>query len=378
MGPVFHRQPDEIETVNNARTLPQEKTMRSPGKITLLCLALTAGSALADTTPTMLIGHDGQHDFDFNVGTWHTHIRYLQHPLSNHESWTTFDGTVVVKPLWGGQAQYEQIEADGPVGHFEGLTLFLYDKQAQQWAQYFSNSNDGHLGTPEIGAFKDGRGEFYAEDTVDGKTVLVRMVWGDITPTSHHVEQSFSADGGKTWEANFIGDLTATTETPKVPTAFADPTQHDFDWQLGNWKIHMRRLLNPLTPAETWTTYDGTVEVSPLWGGRADLAEIETQGPSGHLQFLSLRLYEPQSHQWTLNFAHAGSYTIGITPMHGQFHDGKGEFYAPDTLDGKEILERFTFGGISTGQAQDQQAFSADGGKTWEVNWINDQTRIKD
>ncbi|HEY1773332.1 MAG TPA: hypothetical protein VGH91_09095 [Gammaproteobacteria bacterium] len=350
--------------------------MRSLGNIALLCLALGVGPALADTAPTMLPGHDGQHDFDFNVGTWHTHIRYLQHPLSNHETWTTFDGTVVVKPLWGGQGQYEEIEADGPVGHFEGLTLFLYDTKAQQWSQYFSNSNDGQLGTPEIGAFKDGRGDFYAEDTTaDGRTVLVRMSWMDITPTTHHVEQSFSADGGKTWEANFIGDLTATTETPKVPTAFADPAQHDFDWQLGNWRIHMRRLLNPLTPAETWTTYDGTVEVSKLWDGRADLAEIDTQGPSGHLQFLSLRLYEPKSHQWTLNFAHAGSDMVGTPSMHGQFHDGKGEFYASDTLDGKEILERFSFGSITPTGGQDQQAFSADGGKTWEVNWINDQTR---
>jgi hypothetical protein len=207
--------------------------------------------------------------------------------------------------------------------------------------------------------------------------VLVRMVWDDITPTTHHVEQSFSADGGKTWEANFIGDLTATTETPKVPTAFADPAQHDFDWQLGTWNIHMRRMLHPLSTTETWTTYDGTVDVHKLWGGRANLAEIDTQGPSGRLQFLSLRLYDPNAHQWSLNFAHAGSYLVGTPPMHGQFQDGKGTFYAQDTLDGKAMLERFSFGDITAGKAQDQQAFSADGGMTWEVNWINDQTRIK-
>jgi hypothetical protein len=377
MGAVVRRQPDEIETVSTVHTLLQENIMSSLAKTALLCLALSAGPALADTAPTLLVGHDGQHDFDFNVGTWHTHIRYLRHPLSKQESWTTFDGTVVVKPLWGGQGEYEEIEADGPVGHFEGLTLFLYDKQAQQWAQYFSNSNDGQIGTGEIGAFKDGRGDFYGQDTVDGKTVLVRMVWDDITPTTHHVEQSFSADGGKTWEANFIGDLTATTETPKVPTAFADPAQHDFDWQLGTWNIHMRRMLHPLSMTETWTTYDGTVDVHKLWGGRANLAEIDTQGPSGRLQFLSLRLYDPNAHQWSLNFAHAGSYLVGTPPMHGQFQDGKGTFYAQDTLDGKAMLERFSFGDITAGKAQDQQAFSADGGMTWEVNWINDQTRIK-
>ncbi|HEY1992140.1 MAG TPA: hypothetical protein VGH71_06720 [Gammaproteobacteria bacterium] len=351
-----------------------EDPMRSFMTIALSCLSLMAGPVLAETAATPLAAHDGQHDFDFNVGTWHTHIRYLQHPLSTHETWTRFDGTVVVHPLWGGQGQYEEIEADGPTGHFEGLTLFLYDRQAQQWSQYFANSDAGTLDTPVIGAFKDGRGDFYGEDTVNGRTVLVRMTWKDITPTTHHVEQSFSADGGKTWEPNFIGDLSATTEQPKVPTPFADPAQHDFDWQLGRWDIHMRRMLKPLSAAETWTTYDGTVDVYKVWGGRADLAEIDTRGPTGQLQFLSLRLYEPKSHQWTLNFAHAGSDLVG-SPMHGQFHDGKGAFYDQSTLDGKAILERFSFGDITAGSAQDQQAFSADGGKTWEVNWINDQTR---
>ena len=348
--------------------------MRSLRILAFVCLALQAVPALAETAPTLLAAHDGQHDFDFNVGTWHTHIRYLQNPLSRHKKWTSFDGVVTVRPLWGGQAQEEEIEADGPLGHFEGLTVFLYDKQAQQWSMYFADSDTGVLNAPEIGAFKDGRGEFYSQDTVEGKTVLERFVWSDITPTSHRVEVAYSTDGGKSWEANFTADLTATQEQPRVPTAFADPDQHGFDWQLGTWNIHMKRLLKPLSTAETWTTYDGTVDVMKLWGGRADLAQIDTQGPTGHLQFLSLRLYEPKSRQWTLNFAHAGSYLMG-SPMHGQFHDGKGVFYDQSTLDGKAILERFSFGDISAGAGQDQQAFSADGGKTWEVNWINDQTK---
>ncbi|HSN16851.1 MAG TPA: hypothetical protein VLV87_01465 [Gammaproteobacteria bacterium] len=347
--------------------------MHTLAKTTLLCLVLLAGPALADVTPTLPSSRDGQHDFDFNVGTWHTHIRYLQHPLSDHESWTTFDGTVVGRKLWDGQANFEEIEADGPTGHFEGLTLSLYDKQAQQWSQYFANSNGGQLDAPTLGAFKDGHGEFYGQDTVDGKTVLVRMIWKDFTPTRHRVEQSFSADGGKTWEVNFVGDLTATTEQPKVPTAFVDPAQHDFDWQLGSWDIHMKRMLHPLSATETWTTYDGTVEVSKVWGGRANLAVIDTKGPTGHLQFLSLRLYEPKSHQWTLNFAHAGSDLVG-SPMHGRFHDGKGEFYNQSTLDGKGILERFVFEVLKPGsRTRDEQSFSADGGKTWETNWINTQ-----
>ncbi len=207
--------------------------------------------------------------------------------------------------------------------------------------------------------------------------MLVRGIWTVTGPDAHHFEQALSEDGGKTWVPNFEADLTRTTDTPHVPALSADAPEHGFDWQLGHWGVHMQRMLRPLSEAETWTTYDGTVDVSTLWGGRANLAEIETDGPSGHLQFLSLRLYNPQSKQWTLNFAHAGSGKVGA-PMYGSFKGGRGEFYDVEDLDGRSILARFVFGDIKDGSSRDEQAFSADGGKTWEVNWINTHTRAKD
>src|ERR1700723_1029996 len=79
--------------------------------------------------------HDGQHDFDFNLGTWHTHIKRLQHPLTGSTTWTEMQGTVVVRKVWDGRAELEEIEADGAAGPFEGLTLFLYNPDAHQWSQ---------------------------------------------------------------------------------------------------------------------------------------------------------------------------------------------------------------------------------------------------
>jgi hypothetical protein len=152
--------------------------------------------------------HDGQHDFDFNIGIWKTHISRLVKPLSGSKTWTELNGTVTVRKVWDGRAQIEEIEADGSSGHFEGLTLFLYNPKSHQWSQSFANSNEGIIDQPSIGEFKDGRGEFYQPDVYNGRSILVRMVWSDITPTSHRVEQSFSDDGGKTWEPNFIGTLT--------------------------------------------------------------------------------------------------------------------------------------------------------------------------
>jgi hypothetical protein len=150
---------------------------------------------------------DGQHDFDFNLGTWKTHISRLQQPLTRSTTWTEMNGTVVIRKVWDGRAQFEEIEADGADSHFEGLTLFLYNPESHQWSMNFSNSNDGTLSTPSIGEFKNGRGEFYDQESFHGRTILVRIVWSDVTPNSHRFEQSFSDDGGKTWEPNFVATL---------------------------------------------------------------------------------------------------------------------------------------------------------------------------
>jgi len=165
-------------------------------------------NALSDTAQPLKEARDGQHDFDFNVGTWKTHIKRILDPLSGSAASIELNGTVTVRKVWGGRAQLEEIEADGPNGHWEGMTLFLYNPQARQWSQSFVNSKSGVLTPPLIGAFKDGRGELFASDTLNDRSILVRAVWSEITADSHHFEQSYSADGGKTWAAAFIANLT--------------------------------------------------------------------------------------------------------------------------------------------------------------------------
>ena len=151
---------------------------------------------------------DGQHDFDFHFGTWKSHIQRILDPLSGSTKSIELNGTVTVRKVWGGRAQLEEIEADGPNGHWEGLTLFLYNPQAHQWSQSFVNSKDGALTVPSVGSFKDGRGELFAADTFNGRAILVRGVWSDIKPDSHRYEESYSDDGGKTWAPAFIATLT--------------------------------------------------------------------------------------------------------------------------------------------------------------------------
>ena len=150
----------------------------------------------------------GQHDFDFHFGTWKAHILLLAHPLSGSTTWIESNGTVTVRKIWDGRANLEEIEASNATTHFQGLILFLYNPASHQWTQTSASIDDGTLGQPLIGEFKNGRGEFFHQELIHGRPVLVRFVWSDITPDSHRVEQSFSDDGGKTWEPNLVATLT--------------------------------------------------------------------------------------------------------------------------------------------------------------------------
>jgi hypothetical protein len=150
---------------------------------------------------------DGQHDFDFNIGVWHTHIKRALDPFASSSATVELNGTVTVRKVWDGKAELEEIEADGPKGHWEGLTLFLYNPGAHQWSQSFANSKVGTLSS-NVGEFKDGRVVLIGQDTVHDRTILVRAVWSNITPESHQYEESYSNDGGTTWVRSFIANLT--------------------------------------------------------------------------------------------------------------------------------------------------------------------------
>jgi len=166
-------------------------------------------TAPAQTPQIPRVERDGQHDFDFEIGSWKIHLKRRLKPLTGSNTWVEFDGTSVTRKVWDGRANLEEFETDGPTGHIEGLTLRLYNPQTQQWSLYWANSKDGTMGgPPNIGEFKNGRGEFYCQDTFNGQAILIRYVWSDITPNSAHFEQSFSDDGGKTWEVNWITDQT--------------------------------------------------------------------------------------------------------------------------------------------------------------------------
>ncbi len=161
------------------------------------------GAAAADLQQTRA-ERNGLHDFDFETGAWKTHVSRLQHPLTGSTSWVEYQGTTVVRSIWNGRANLAELEVDGAAGHIELLSLRLYDPPSQRWSLNVASSRGGGLGIPTIGGFSNGRGEFFDRETLDGRAIQVRFVISDITRDSCHFEQAFSADGGKTWEVNWI------------------------------------------------------------------------------------------------------------------------------------------------------------------------------
>jgi hypothetical protein len=175
--------------------------------------------------------------------------------------------------------------------------------------------------------------------------------------------------------------LAAGERTPAATAAVPVSVQprdgaHDFDSEMGKWTIHIRRLLHPLSGTSDWVTYDGTKVVTPIWGGKANVAEVKADGRAGRLAFIALRLYNPASHQWNLNFASAGAGAFA-TPLYGEYRKGGIEFIGPDTYEGRSILVRFVSHEEGHDYTSSEQFFSGDGGHTWELNWINEYKRVK-
>lgn len=175
------------------------------GALIRIACASSLVCVFAGFTPSSVLAQrDGQHDFDFELGTWTTKLSRLDRPLSGSNTWIAYEGTSIVRGILDGRANVVELSVAGPAGRIEGLSLRLYHPQSREWSLHFSNIRDGSLAPPVSGQFTNGRGEFYGDDTFDGKAIRVRFAISPMTNDSWRFEQAFSTDGGKTWEVNWI------------------------------------------------------------------------------------------------------------------------------------------------------------------------------
>jgi hypothetical protein len=169
-----------------------------------------------------------------------------------------------------------------------------------------------------------------------------------------------------------FGTVPALAAQPSAsPVAQARDGQKDFDWEIGTWTTRVKVRRNPLTGvAPDWAEYEGTSVVKPLMDGRANFVELSVAGTRGKIEGGSLRLYNPKARQWSLNFVSLGNGLL-TAPVFGGFDGhGRGAFYGQDVIDGQTIFVRFIVTMVSAREAHFEQAYSVDGGQTWEDNWI--------
>jgi len=164
----------------------------------------------AETSPPVAAHRDGLHDFDFLIGHWKVRLRKLLHPLTGSTTWVEYTGTSATRKIWDDRANTEEFDVDSPENnlHIRAQTLRLYNPDSRQWSIYLVNAAKGVLSMPPvIGQFTDGHGEFYDQEDFGGRSIFVRYEWFNISPVSARMVQSFSADGAKSWEANWICEL---------------------------------------------------------------------------------------------------------------------------------------------------------------------------
>jgi hypothetical protein len=164
----------------------------------------------ANAPPRVEAQHDGAHDFDFLIGNWKAHVRRLPDRLNGSTTWIDYDGISNHKKILDSNANFEEFEVDSPEKHLhiKAQTLRLYNSESHQWSIYGLDVGKGVLSLPPMaGQFAGNRGEFFDQEDYKGRAILVRYVWLNISPRSARMEQSFSPDGGKTWEVNWICEL---------------------------------------------------------------------------------------------------------------------------------------------------------------------------
>lgn len=189
--------------------------------IAVLSLCLAAPGQLAaqthqdsgpgvNQTDSAVPGLSRLHDFDFLVGQWHAHHLKLKQRLANSHEWIEFDGTLSSQPLMGSYSNVDDTVLNVPGAPYRGVALRSFDAKTHQWSIWWLDSRtpSDRLDPPMVGGFHNGVGTFYGEDMVKGKRVRARFLWSNITPTSGHWEQADSPDEGKTWETNWVQDIT--------------------------------------------------------------------------------------------------------------------------------------------------------------------------
>ena len=307
-------------------------------------------------------------DFDFLNGHFDVVHRTLNKPLTGSDEWQEYAGTCSARTHFDGAISIDEMQF--PTKNTYGLSLRLYDPVEKEWSIYWVASQTMELYPPVRGGWSDGKCWLVGEDEYEGRTIKVSYSWSDITEQTAHWEQSFSDDGGKTWEVNWTMDFTRRDSEP--PRVDIPKMTGDFDFLVGEWDMQNRRRKPALGDDAEWyeiaskmkayTYFDGAISFDEGW--------FPTEGFRG----ATFRVFDPAEKTWSIHWINSLRGKLE-TPVIGSFTpDGVGIFEAPDEWEGQPIDVRFRWT-PGTDTASWEQSFSPDGALTWIPNWEMTHTR---
>lgn len=151
----------------------------------------------------------------------------------------------------------------------------------------------------------------------------------------------------------------------------------DFDFFIGSWDSHQRKLKQRLKGCDEWDEFHGVSAVRKILGGLGNIDEVTLEMPAGRVLGLTVRLFDPQTQLWSIYWS-SSAHSVLDAPMVGRFEQGRGEFYDRETFEGRSVFSRFIWTSSGANACRWEQAFSPDGGRTWETNWTADFTRRED
>lgn len=335
-------------------------------------VAAACGPAFASTRNKDIDRH--AQDWAWLVGNWDVWHRRLKDRLAGSNEWQEFGGKSALWLVLGGLGTLDDNLIELPAGTYRAITLRTFDPATRQWTIWWLDGRTPRVDPPVIGKFSGSSGLFFGDDTFKGKPIVVRFRWLDIHSGRPHWEQAFSPDEGKTWEVNWENFFTRTQPKP-TPLARLEDAPRDFDFLVGTWQVHNRRLKQRLVGSTNWEEFENSLVNWPVLGGFGNVGDNVFHAPGGTYRGVSLRSYDRDTRQWLSWWVDDRNPTHLTSPLRGSFEDGVGTFIGDDVFDGKPIKVRSQWSRVTPTSARWEQASSIDGGRTWETNWISELSR---
>jgi hypothetical protein len=320
--------------------------------------------------------------FDFLIGEWSVHHRYLR-VQGDQQEWLETDGTCSNHQLMDGFVNIDECTINAPSGVNQAIALRSFDIKTKQWAIWWLDGRypSGPLDPPLKGSFDNGIGTFYSEFLEKEKRMRMRFIWSKITSTAAHWEQATSSDNGKIWETNWIMEFqrkptnqASTHDSARVTKVTQPSARADFDFLEGEWRVRHHRFQ---PDRNKWVDFDGTCRNHKIMNGSANIEEHKLNSPNGAYHAIGLRSYNAKTQEWAIWWLD-GRYPSGPIdpPVTGKFEDGVGKFYSNYMDKGKPMRVRFLWSQITPTSARWEQSTSDDDGKTWKANWIMEFQRV--